>query len=60
MPREIQPVGRVFRSYEEMNRADRDENLRMTPDQRMAILAALRRQIYGENCPDVREAERAR
>lgn len=60
MPRQIQAVAHVSNSYEEMNRWDREQNLLLTPEQRMEVLASLRRQIYGDRCPDVREAERSR
>ena len=60
MPRHPPPVIHVSRSYEEMERYSRQQDARLTPDERLAILAELRRQVYGDNPPDVRESERNR
>lgn len=60
MPRRVPTVVHIFRSHEEQNRWDRAQDLAMTPDERMAILAELQRQVYGEHPPDVREAQHIR
>lgn len=48
----------IARSFADAERYDREQQWRMTPDERLAALAALRRRVYGEHCPDVRQAER--
>jgi len=48
------------RSFAEAERHDREQQWRMTPDERMQVAAELRERVYGADCPDVREAERLR
>lgn len=60
MPRSRDMVIHVSRSFDEMERWSRAQDQLMTPDERMATLAELVRQVYGEHPIDVREAERRR
>ena len=60
MPRSRDMVIHVSRSFDEMERWGRAQDQLMTPDQRMAALAAMQRQVYGDHPLDVREAERRR
>jgi len=48
------------RSFAEAERHDREQQWRMTPDERLLAAAELRDRAYGKDCPDVREAERQR
>lgn len=48
------------RSFADAERHDREQQWGMTPDQRLQVAAELRERVYGKDCPDVREAERAR
>lgn len=48
------------RSFEEAERHDREQQWRMTPDERFEAARVLRERVYGTDCPDVREAERLR
>lgn len=60
MARSSGMVVHASRSFDEMERWSREQDQEMTPDQRMAALAELRRQVYGDHPMDVREAERRR
>lgn len=48
------------RSFEEAERHDREQQWRMTPDERFEVARILRLRVWGADCPDVREAEWAR
>ena len=45
------------RSFADADRHDREQQWRMTPDERFEIAAILRERAYGKDCPDVRESE---
>jgi len=47
-------------SFADAARHDREQQWRMTPDERFQAAAELRARAYGRNCPDVREAERSK
>lgn len=52
---------RVFHkasSFKEAEEWEILQQIRLTPEQRQAIAAELKRRIFGENPPDVREAHR--
>jgi len=55
MMEKIVHISRDFREAEEW---DILQQVSMTPEQRQEAAAELRRRVYGENCPDVREADR--
>ena len=46
------------KSFADADRWDREQIWAMTPDERIAISRALRDRVYGNDCADVREAER--
>lgn len=46
------------KSYKEAEEWDILQHIRMTPEERQCVAAELRKRVYGENCPDVREAQR--
>jgi len=52
--------GNKSRSFADAERYDREQQWRMTSDERLLAAAELRERVYGKNCPDVREAERLR
>lgn len=45
------------RSFADADRHDREQQWRMTPDERFEVAAILRERAYGKDCPDVRESE---
>ena len=47
---------RDFRSIEEEREYNIEYELSLTPDERFRISRELRRRVYGENVPDVRES----
>jgi len=58
MPRFIEPVGHRANSFAEADAWDREQLVRMSVDERLRIAELLRRRVYGEHAPDVRESER--
>ena len=58
MPRLIEPVGYIAKSFAEADDWDNEQIARMSLDERLRIAEFLRRRVYGENAPDVRESER--
>lgn len=47
-------------SFVEAEQWDRQQQLAMTPDERLEIARILRERAYGADAPDVREAERGK
>ena len=56
MSRKRNMTVRVFRSFEEERKYNIEYELSLTPDERFRISRELRRRVYGENVPDVRES----
>lgn len=48
------------KNYEEADRWDKRQQKQMTPEERQAAAKELKRRVYGENPPDVRESERSK
>jgi len=48
------------KDYEEAERWDIKQQKEMTSQERQAAAKELKRRVYGENPPDVREAERSK
>jgi hypothetical protein len=46
-------------SHEDARRWDIAQHRAMTPEERQAIAKELRRRAYGEQSPDIREAQRS-
>jgi hypothetical protein len=46
------------RSFDDANHWDREQQLAMTPDERLEIARVLRERVYGADALDVRAAER--
>jgi hypothetical protein len=46
------------RSFSEAREWDITQNVRMSPEERRSVARELRRRVYGEKCPDVRDATR--
>lgn len=51
---------RIFKSFEEEEKANREYDQSLTPDERFAIVYELVKQLHGDlsKCPDVREYHR--
>ncbi|HEX5050834.1 MAG TPA: hypothetical protein VFZ65_03600 [Planctomycetota bacterium] len=47
-------------SFAEAERWDREQMWAMTPEERLEAARVLRERAYGQDAPDVREAERAK
>jgi hypothetical protein len=56
----MEPIAHKSRSFADAERWNNQQMWALTPEQRFAIAAELRRRAYGANCADVREAERRR
>ena len=59
MPRLIEPLGHRAKGFREADAWDRQQLARMSVDERLRIAELLRRRVYGEHAPDVRESERS-
>ena len=44
----MERVVRIFKSFEEADAADVEEDLRMTPEERVAIVLELQERFYGD------------
>ncbi|MEO6029036.1 MAG: hypothetical protein ABIR79_19395 [Candidatus Binatia bacterium] len=60
MPRLIEPVSNVARTFAEADAWEIEQLARLTLDQRLEIAELLKRRAYGTDQPDVREFERRR
>jgi hypothetical protein len=58
MPRLVQPVGHRAKGFAEADAWDREQLARLSLDERLRIARLLRRRVYGEQAPDVRESQR--
>jgi hypothetical protein len=58
MPRLIEPLGHRAKGFSEADAWDREQLARTSLDERLRIAELLRRRVYGEHPPDVRESER--
>jgi formate-dependent phosphoribosylglycinamide formyltransferase (GAR transformylase) len=58
MPRMIEPVGHRAKGFAEADAWDRDQMAGTSLDERLRIAETLRRRVYGDDAPDVRESER--
>lgn len=52
----IDRVVHTSHSYSEAEEWDLLQHIRMTPEERRRVARELRRRVYGERCPDVRDA----
>ncbi len=48
----------VFRSFVEQEKWEVEYQISLTPEQRQRIAKALKKRVYGDHCPDVRESQR--
>jgi hypothetical protein len=51
----IERVVKKFRSFEEAHQSDIEQQVNMTPAERMAGLRVLIERVYGSNTKDIRE-----
>jgi hypothetical protein len=58
MPRLIEPLGHRANGFAEAEAWDREQLACTSLDERLRIAELLRRRVYGERTPDVRESER--
>lgn len=58
MPRLIEPVGHVAKGLAEADAWDREQLAHLSLEERLRIAESLRRRVYGDDAPDVRESER--
>jgi hypothetical protein len=58
MPRAIERVGHQARGFAEAEAWDREQAAALSLDERLRIAETLRRRVYGDDAPDVRESER--
>ena len=58
MSRLIDPIGHRANGFAEADAWDREQLARTSVDDRLRIAELLRRRVYGEHAPDVRESER--
>ena len=57
MPKFIEPVGHRATGFQEADTWDREQMAHLSLDERLKIAEILRRRVYGENAPDVRESQ---
>ncbi len=50
----------IARGHQEADEWDVRQQLAMTPEERQAAARELKRRVYGDDCPDIRESERSR
>ncbi len=55
----MDPIGNRAKSFREADRWDREQLARMSLDERLRIAELLKRRVYGEHAPDIREAARS-
>ena len=58
MPRAIEAIGHRASGFAEAEAWDHAQLANTSVDERFRIAEALRRRVYGEHAPDLREAER--
>jgi hypothetical protein len=52
----VERVAHKATSFEDARRWDLEQYRRMSPDERRRVAKELRRRVYGDHCPDVRDA----
>ena len=60
MARLIEPVGHRAKNFADADSWDREQLARTSLDERLRIAEMLRRRVYGDHAPDVRESEQRR
>jgi hypothetical protein len=58
MPRTIERIAHQARGFAEAEAWDREQVTALSLDERLRIAEMLRRRVYGDGAPDVRESER--
>ena len=58
MQRKIECIGHQAKSFAEAEAWDREQAAALSLDERLRIAETLRRRVYGDDAPDVRESER--
>jgi F0F1-type ATP synthase delta subunit len=56
----MKKIIKVFRSYAEQEKWEIEFQTGLTPDQRQRIAKTLKKRVYGDARPDVREGQRKR
>lgn len=51
----MERIVKVAKNYAEAEDWDISQHIQMTPDERQQVAAELKRRVYGERCPDIRE-----
>ncbi|UCH96627.1 MAG: hypothetical protein JSV88_07195 [Candidatus Aminicenantes bacterium] len=51
----MERIVHIAKSFEEAEQWDIEQNLAMTPDDRLEAAKELKERVYGKNPPDVRE-----
>lgn len=57
--RSMDRTSHIARDFADADRWDREQQLSMTPDERLEVARVLRERVFGVDAPDVRESERA-
>ena len=57
---QMKRVVHITHDHDAARRWDIEQQRRMTPEERQAAARELRRRIYGDDAPDVRESHRGR
>lgn len=58
MPRTIERIAHQAKGFTEAEAWDREQVATLSLDERLRIAETLRRRVYGDDAPDVRESER--
>jgi hypothetical protein len=56
----MERIAHIARSFQAAAAWDRDQQRKMTPDERLAVAKVLRDRAFGTDAPDVRQVERER
>ena len=51
----MERIVHIAKSFEEAEQWDIEQNLAMTPEERLEAAKELKERVYGKNSPDVRE-----
>ena len=54
----MERIGRKFKNFKEAEVGEIEYHISMTPEQRFAIVEALKKKVYGDYVPDVRVSTR--
>ena len=52
----LQRVVKIFKSFEEQEKAEIEYYIKLSPEERQNIAKELKKRFYGDNCPDVRKS----